>query len=218
MFEVAVAAMAVSPIRKSKERTFIIGMIVTFCLVTIIFRLFWLQTFASKELSEEAQKNWIVKKVLTPKRGTIYERTKKEKLAWETNAYVFGAELEQIKDPTQTAEALSTILEVPKDQIEQKLITEIAKGRKSIELRFPGKYKYPESVFEQMKKRKAKDQALDGIYAFPTKKRTYTGKLAAHVIGFLNSEDQPVGGVETYYDHLLREKQAIKYIRNRRMV
>lgn len=202
--------MAASPIRKSKERTFVIGIVVTFCLVTIIFRLFWLQTVASNELNAEAQKNWIVKKVLTPKRGTIYERTKKEKLAWESDAYVFGAELEQVKDPTETAHVLSTILEVPKDQIEQKLTTEIKKGRKSIELRFPGKYKYPEEVFQQMKKRKAKDQALDGIYAFPTKKRTYTGKLAAHVIGFLNSEDHPVGGIESYYDHLLRGKSGNK--------
>src|SRR5690606_33962185 len=121
MFEVAVGVMAASPIRRSKERTLIIGMIVTFCLVALIFRLFWLQTIASHELSAEAQKNWIVNKILAPKRGTIYERTKKHCLAWESDAYVFGVELDRVKEPDKTAQTLSTILDVPKDQIEQKL-------------------------------------------------------------------------------------------------
>mgnify|MGYP001317447150 CR=1 FL=1 len=210
MFEVAVLTMAASRIRRNKERTFLIGMIITFCLVILIFRLFWLQTVASNELNTEAQKNWIVNKVLTPKRGSIYERTKKQKLAWEVDAYVFGAELEQVKDPKKTAEVLASILKVPKQQIEHKLTSERKKGRKSIELRFPGKYKYPESVFQQVKKRKEQDDALDGIYAFPTKKRAYIGKLAAHVVGFLNSEDYPVGGVEAYYDRLLRGKSGNK--------
>ena len=179
-------------------------------MVILIFRLFWLQTVVSSELNAEAQKNWIVNKVLTPKRGSIYERTKKQKLAWEVDAYVFGAELEQIKDPKRTAEVLAPILDVPKEQIEQKLTSKSNQGRKSVELRFPGKYKFSESVFQQIKSRKEKDDALDGIYAFPTKTRAYLGKLAAHVVGFLNSEDHPVGGVEAYYDHLLRGKVGNK--------
>jgi len=202
--------MASSRTRRSKERTFLVGMVITFCLVILIFRLFWLQTVASSELNTEAQKNWIVNKILAPKRGSIYERTKKHKLAWEIEAYVFGVELKQVKNPKKTAEVLAPILEVPKEQIEQKLTSELKKGRKSIELRFPGKYKYPKSVFDQIKKKKQQDDALDGIYAFPTKKRAYMGKLAAHVIGFLNSEDYPVGGVEAYYDRLLRGKTGNK--------
>src|SRR5690606_17338619 len=113
--------MASSRTRRSKERTFLVGMVITFCLVILIFRLFWLQTVASSELNTEAQKNWIVNKILAPKRGSIYERTKKHKLAWEIEAYVFGVELKQVKNPKKTAEVLAPILEVPKEQIEQKL-------------------------------------------------------------------------------------------------
>lgn len=202
--------MATSPIRKSKERTLILGLLATGFLTLLILRLFWLQTFASDKLMVEAQKNWIANKILRPDRGAIYERTKQKKLAWESDAYVFGAALEQIKDPQKTAEVLSPILNVPEVQIEKKLRVQPTKGRKSIELRFPGKYKYSKQTFQKIKERKSKDDALDGIYAFPTKKRSYQGMIASHVLGFLNSEGTPVGGVESYYDQLLRGKAGDK--------
>ena len=134
--------MATSSIRKSKERTLVLGLIATVFLTLLILRLFWLQTFASDKLMVEAQKNWIANKILRPDRGAIYERTKQQKLAWESDAYVFGAALDQIKDPKKTAKVLSPILNVPQDQIEKKLTIQPTKDRKSIELRFPGKYKY----------------------------------------------------------------------------
>lgn len=202
--------MATSSIRKSKERTLVLGLIATVFLTLLILRLFWLQTFASDKLMVEAQKNWIANKILRPDRGAIYERTKQQKLAWESDAYVFGAALDQIKDPKKTAKVLSPILNVPQDQIEKKLTIQPTKDRKSIELRFPGKYKYSKQTFQKIKERKAQDDALDGIYAFPTKKRSYHSLIASHVLGFLNSEGTPVGGVERYYDNLLRGKEGDK--------
>ncbi|SHE62259.1 stage V sporulation protein D (sporulation-specific penicillin-binding protein)/penicillin-binding protein 2B [Seinonella peptonophila] len=198
--------------RKSKERTLIIGLIATLILSALILRLFWLQTVNSDELSIQAQKNWIKEQVLRPKRGSIYDRTHQYHLAWETDAFVFGAELSQVKDQKKTAQQLASLLGVSKQQILDKLNQKRSKSQKSIEFRFPGKYKYNKDVYQRFTKLKEQNDALTGIYAFPTKKRQYGGNQAAHVLGFLNTDDQPIGGIEAFYDKLLRgESGEVKF-------
>lgn len=196
-------------IRKSKERTLIVGLVFTIGLSVLIFRLLWLQTVDSGTLSLEAQKNWLKNQVLRPERGTIYDRSHHKELAKEVDAYVFGVDLKQVKDANQTAELLSPLLQVPVDQLLSKINQKPTDSKKSVELRFPGKYKYSEKVFQKVKALKNKDaDLLAGIYAFPTKKRQYQGTGAAHVVGFMNSDEKPVGGIESYYDALLSGKQG----------
>ena len=154
-----------SPIRKSKERTLIIGLFFTLGLSILIFRLFWLQTIASDSLNLEAQKNWIKDQVLQPKRGTIYDRTHQQSLAWEEEAYVFGVDLGQVKNPQKAAALLSPILKVSEQQLVQKLSTKPTEKKKAVELRFPGRYKYDKSAFQKIKELKNKYKTVSVLKA-----------------------------------------------------
>jgi cell division protein FtsI/penicillin-binding protein 2 len=197
-----------SPLRRTKERSLLIGLIFTFCLTIILARLFWLQTVKSDELLAEAQKQWEnPNQVLKAKRGTIYDRTHNEALAWEVTAYTFMADPTQIQDRKRTAQLLSPLLGIP----EQVLLEKLSQKKKSIPLKDRGKYKYPREIYDQIMKLK-EDGELKGIYGYKTTQRQYNSSYAAHVLGFLNSEDQPVGGVEAYYnDRLKGIDGTIKY-------
>lgn len=196
-------------IKKSKERSFLIGLTLVICLSFITVRLLFLQTVNSDKLLTEANKTWLLDESLRPKRGTIYDRTKEQILAWETDAYVFVADTRYVKDKAKTAQLLSPILEIPKDTLYKKLSSK----RVNVELKDSGKYKYPKNVCDRVTVLKKKGE-LDGIYSYRTTKRQYNNYEASHLLGFVNNDDQPVGGVEKFYDRWLRGiKGRIKYVK-----
>lgn len=198
-----------SSIKKSKERSLLIGLMLVICLSCIMVRLLFLQTFDSDKLLAEANKTWLLDESLRPKRGTIYDRTKEQILAREADAYVFVADTRYVKDKDKAAQLLSPILEIPKDAIYRKL----ASKKISVELKDSGKYKYPKEVCDKVTALKKKGE-LDGIYSYRTTMRQYNNYEASHLLGFLNNDDQPVGGVEKYYDRWLRGKKGrIKYVK-----
>jgi stage V sporulation protein D (sporulation-specific penicillin-binding protein) len=200
-----------SMFKESKKRSLLIGLVWILCLSVIIGRLFWLQTFDHNELLADAEKKWIYDDKLRPKRGTIYDRTREQPLAWEVDAYIFVADPKQVKNPHKTAEILAPILKISEDAL-YKLLTS---AKKSVELKADGQYKYTEQVYDKITALRNKGE-IEGIYAFPTSMRQYNGSEAAHVLGYLRYDDVAVGGVEQYYDRLLRGKEGfIKYLRAR---
>lgn len=198
-----------SLIKKSKERSLLIGLLWLLCLVVLIFRLFWLQTFNHDELLAQAKEEWIKSEKIKPKRGSIYDRTKGQPLAWEVDAYYFVADTSKVKDVKGTANVLSPILGIDRDVLIRKL--SVKDG--SVELRDKGKYKYPENVYRQVVALREKGK-IHGIYAFSTTMRQYTRSTAAHLLGFVNVDGKAVGGVEQVYDKLLcGEAGYVKYLK-----
>ncbi|SEN08437.1 peptidoglycan D,D-transpeptidase FtsI family protein [Lihuaxuella thermophila] len=194
-------------LRKSKERSLLIGLVLTLLLSVIILRLFWVQTVNSDEWQAEALKNWVKNEKLKPKRGTIYDRTK-EQLAWEEDAYYFVAAPKKVKDKKKTARLLAPILGID----EKVLLQKLQQKKDSVDLRDGSKFKFPSEVYDKvMELRKKKE--IEGIYGYQTTKRKYSGNEAAHVLGFLRIDDKPAGGVESTYDKWLRGKEGyIRYI------
>lgn len=197
-------------VKRSKFRSLIIGLVLLVLLTGIIFRLLWLQTAASSELTKEAEKIWGNNNpILKAKRGTIYDRSKKHAMAWEVTAYMFNADPSQVKDVKKTASQLSPILDIPQEKLELLL----RKKTKYVELkdRETGKIKYPTEAYLKYLRLKQKKE-LKGIYAYKTTNRQYNGVGVAHVLGFLNSEAEPVGGIETTYQGWLRGQDgSVKY-------
>lgn len=187
-----------SSLRKSKERSLWIGLLFTVGFCMILFRLLYLQTFQSDKLLAEAEKIWKNHDILTAKRGTIYDRNG-QPLVWEERAYYFMADPRSIGDVRKTAETLAPVLEIPVETLVEKL----SQKKESIPLKDTGKYKYPRPVFEKILS--LKDQGkLKGIYGYETTQRRYNSPEAAHVLGFLNSEGNPVGGIESFYQKELK--------------
>jgi stage V sporulation protein D (sporulation-specific penicillin-binding protein) len=200
-----------NPIKQSKERSLIIGLILTLCLTAVIFRLLWIQTVESDELLSQAEKNWHnSNQVIKAKRGTIYDRTGTNAIAWEIPAYYFVADPSQIneQDARKTAKQLSSILQISESTLYEKL----TQKKQYVILKAEGQYKYPTEVYEKILKLKDNGE-LKGIYGYKTTKREYNSNQLAHVLGFLNNDDEPVGGIESYYNtKFLKGKDGfIKY-------
>ncbi|MBA4494253.1 peptidoglycan D,D-transpeptidase FtsI family protein [Paenactinomyces guangxiensis] len=199
------------PLKKSKERSLLIGLVWTLCLGVIILRLLWVQTINSDEWIAEARENWVKEEKLRPHRGKIYDRTKEEQLAWEVDAYKFGAATEEVKNPKKTAQILAPLLQIDENVLLEKLTQE----KKWVELKHGTKVKYPESVYKKITDLRKKG-TLTGIYSLPTSQRKYNGVQAAHVLGYLNMDDKAIGGVESKYDKWLRGKEGyIKYVQSK---
>jgi cell division protein FtsI/penicillin-binding protein 2 len=200
-----------SMFKKSKERSLLIGLVWMIGLIVIIGRLFWLQTFEHNVLLADAEKKWVYEKEIRPKRGTIYDRTKEQPLAWEVDAYTFVADTKQVKNPRKTAQALAPILQIDEDT----LYKDLTSKKETVDLRAQGKWKYPEQVYDKILALRNKG-VIEGVYAFPTFMRQYNGTEAAHVLGFVRYDDVAVGGVEKFYDRWLHGKEGfIKYLKAR---
>lgn len=200
-----------SSMRTSKERSLLIGLVFTLAFSVVIIRLFWIQTVQSDEYLTEAQKTYVKESILRPKRGIIFDRSKKHEFAWEADAYYFIADHTKIKDPEKTAKVLAPILEID-EAILQKKIEQRIEQKRDIEFRHGAKFKYPEEVVQKIQELQKKD-IINGIHVYSTTTRQYHGPEAAHIIGFMNADDQAVGGVEKTYNKWLRGQEGYsKYI------
>jgi cell division protein FtsI/penicillin-binding protein 2 len=178
-------------------------------MAAIIFRLLWIQVVDAEKLVSQAQESWENNnQVIKAKRGTIYDRTKINALAWEVNAYYFVADPSQIKDVNKTVKLLSPILQIAESSLREK----VSQKRRFVPLKENGKFKYPKEVYDKILSLKDNGE-LKGIYGYKTSARQYSGPQLAHVLGFLNSDDKPVGGVESYYNEkwLKGKDGIIKY-------
>lgn len=186
--------------RSSKKRSLFVGMCCVILLTTVIFRLLWLQTVEASFLRERAEKTWEKNEVIQPKRGTIMDRNGIV-LAEEVNAYIIAADLKQVKQPRQTARKLAPLLKMPEEVLYKRLTK---KGVNQVELRSSGHYKVSQRTRNEIMK-----LDLKGIYGIKTSGRDYSEEeQAAHVLGFVNGEGEPVGGVEQEYDALLKGKKG----------
>ncbi|TCP70433.1 peptidoglycan D,D-transpeptidase FtsI family protein [Baia soyae] len=198
--------------KRSKFRSLIIGLILLALLMGVTFRLLWIQTVDSSKLTKEAEKIWNNNNpVLKAKRGTIYDRSKNYVMAWEEPAYFFTADPSQLKekDIDKTATQLSSLLEISKENLTGLL----RKKGKYAELRDreAGKIYFSKEVYANYLRLKQKKE-LKGIYAYKTTQRQYTEAGSAHLLGFLNSEEKPVGGIESTYQNLLHGQDGyVKY-------
>jgi stage V sporulation protein D (sporulation-specific penicillin-binding protein)/penicillin-binding protein 2B len=198
-----------STLKKSKERSLLVGFVFFLCFAVIFFRLFWIQTVQSDSWLMKGDENWLLKRELKPKRGTIYDRSREQMLAWDVDGYFFMADPRRVKNPDKTANLLAPLLKID----EKKLLQLLKQKKSSVELRDGGHFKYTEDIYQKIQQLRQKGE-ISGIYPFPTKLRQYNGSEAAHVLGFVNNDGAPVGGVESYYDKLLRGKEGfLQYLK-----
>ncbi|PTX51244.1 penicillin-binding protein 2B [Melghirimyces profundicolus] len=185
------------PVKTSKKRSLLVGFLCTLLFLAVIFRLFWIQTISASTLRERAEKSWQAKTVITPVRGSILDRSGEVSLAEGVDKYIIAADLTQVDHPRETARKLSPLLDIPEDELVGKLTK---KNVNQVELRKEGDYKVSREVRDRIM-----EEDLDGIYPIQVPGRQYAeGKLAAHVLGFVNADGKAVGGVEQQYDKLLR--------------
>lgn len=179
-------------------------------LFILIIRIGYIQLIQGKELQAKAYEQQSLNRKINPKRGTIYDSTKKYILAVSSTVYTVTVNPTNIavENKEKVARILSDIFEQDYEKVLKKV-----KRRSSIE-----------TIARKVEKTKTdelrvwmKNNNIDvGINIDEDTKRYYPyGDLASHVIGFCGSDNQGLDGIEAKYDNELVGKMgAIERLSN----
>lgn len=177
--------------RPGRERHGFALVVLVLALTAVAARLVYIQTYAASAYAQKAESQRTRDMELSPTRGTIYDRDG-EVLAVSREARTIYASPHLVTDATGTAEALAEVLGgEPADYAER---LQRDKG-----------FVYIARKVDVDRADAIESLALSGIGMLKDSRRTYpSGELAAQVLGFVGNDDLGLGGVEQYYDEVLR--------------
>ena len=193
---------------KKKIRNFLFGAFIILSL--LIVRIGYIQLIQGQELQAKAYDQQSLNRKISPKRGTIYDSSKKYVLAVSSTVYTVTVNPTNIsaENKEKVARALSDIFEQDYEKILKKV-----KRRSSIE-----------TIVRKVEKAKTDELRLwlednnisVGINIDEDTKRYYPyGDLASHVLGFCGSDNQGLDGIEAKYEEeLAGEMGAIERLSN----
>ncbi len=167
-----------------------------FCAVFLLLtiRIGYVQFVDGKELQQKAIEQQTKDKVISSKRGTIYDRNLKV-LAQSASVDTVCATPREIADSEKIDEIaanLAEILEMDKQEV-LKIIT-----KKS-------SYEIIKRKIDPEQSAKIRELNYKGIYLTEDSKRYYPyGNFASHVIGFVGTDNQGLNGIEMVYDKYLK--------------
>jgi len=192
---------------KLKRRIIMISVFCAMVLIALIIRLFWIQFIDGSWLKEDAYKQQTINRIISPKRGTIYDSTGKT-LAISAEVDTVTINPKKIKDKNndadktkvkkeKVAKALSEIFELNYEEVLEKVNSEnttetIAK-------------KVEQDKITKLEEWMEENEIYSGINIDPDNKRYYPyNNLAAQILGFCGTDDQGLFGIESYWDDVLK--------------
>lgn len=181
------------------------AIVFVFFILAIIFRLFWIQFVDASTLKERAYKQITANRVLSPKRGTIYDSTGKAlAVSAEVDTISVNPSLLVVKNDQEKtnalkehiAKALSEIFELDYNEVLVKVtstnsVETIAK-------------KVDTEKVAKLKKWMTDNKVTSGINIDEDTKRSYPyNNLASNLIGFCGNDNNGLAGLEYYWDSTL---------------
>ncbi|TVX94257.1 penicillin-binding transpeptidase domain-containing protein [Paenibacillus agilis] len=224
-------------VKRIKLRTIFIGGIFSLFFVILISRLFWYQVWNVDFWMEEAKASWSANKVLDSKRGTIYDQ-QGNVLAMDAPAYTVAVNPKVIQTLRTDSKLIEKNIDVekliveqlhqalgkPQDELYELTRKKSTDGEYAIhrEVRNEG-WKIDQEPADKLSTfisdlKKKTGKADIGLYLMPDSKRFYAkGNMAAHVLGYLDKEEKPVGGVEVMFDDVLSGQDGSVYFEKDRL-
>ena len=183
---------------KTKKRIISAFSFIVVMFLILACRLCYLTVVKGDEYKKLAIEQQTRDRLITPKRGTIYDRNNKP-LAVSASVETVSISPVTVRNSDKKDETASTLSQI----LEIELETVKAKIEKN-------------SSYEIIKKKVEKDEAdkirekrLPGVYLDEDTKRYYpNGNFASHVIGFTGVDNQGLWGIEMIYDSVLRGKSG----------
>ena len=166
-------------------------------LFIVAARLAWVQLVEGKAWSDKAREQLQESRVLQTPRGTIYDRGGKE-LAISHMAKSLYANPREVIEPDKLAKLLAPVLQMNEAALRDRLTV---KGdfiwlKRTLE---PAEYQRVADVIAREK--------IRGLEFLEESRRVYPNDiLAAHVLGFVGTDDKGLAGVERELDSTLRGK------------
>ncbi len=187
-----------SPVKSYYIRIIVVLSVLALSLIALAFRLFYLQSVDSEKYKSGAFDQYTTEISVSAKRGTIYDRNMKPLAISESVETVFISPYEiEYEQEDLIANYLSQTLDVEYSEIKRRM-------------------GYKQSKYQIIKKKVDRDitdgirlfieeNDVKGIYLEEDTKRVYPYEnLASNVIGFTNSENVGIYGVEAYYENQLK--------------
>ena len=188
--------------KKIHKRIKIVLLVIMFCFILIISRVFYIQVIDYKKLNELANSLWSRNLPIEADRGRIYTvdgTIVADNLTTVSLVFIPN----QVKDKEKVAQDIADILGCDVSKIEEHLYK-----NSSIERVHPEGRRLSYEIADQI-------EALnyDGVYLVKESKRTYPNdELLAHVLGYVGIDNQGLSGLELQYDeYLTGEAGAIQY-------
>lgn len=183
-------------VNKTKKRIIISFTVLLAMFFALFLRLSFLMLVKGDDYKKQAIEQQTRDRLITPKRGTIYDRNGKP-LAVSASVETVSISpitVKKSKKREDVAKSLSELLEIDIEIINKKI--------------------EKNSSYEIIKKKVEKDIAdkirekeLPGVYLDEDTKRYYpNGNFASHVIGFTGDDNQGLLGIEMIYDSVLKGK------------
>jgi penicillin-binding protein 2B len=214
--------------RKLKIRSMVIGLLFTLLFLGLVSRLYYVQIVEASMLQQKAERNWQNEVILAAKRGAIVDRNGKA-LAEDGAAFTVAVNPEIIankKIPNLAQEishGLALILGpyagVEVNQLEQKIYGMTTKMKQNgkdlaieVEVNPEGwkidgeiKLKIDELASSIRLQHDLTKKSNIGLYTKEVNKRYYPfNSLASQVLGYVNKEGMPIGGIESSLDSVLK--------------
>jgi len=164
-------------------------------MVIVGARLAQLQISQHDELSARAKNQQLGAVETSPTRGLLLDRQGRE-LARSVDTESFFADPREIENVNDTARKIGSVTGQNKDELIAKL-REAKDGNK--------KFIWLIRRIDLQTAMKLDAMSLDGVYSRKEPKRYYPNdSLAAHVLGFVGTDEIGLGGVEQYYNEKIR--------------
>ncbi len=164
-------------------------------MVIVGARLAQLQINQHEELSARAKNQQLGTVETSPTRGLLLDRQGRE-LARSVDTASFFADPREIENVNETARKISSITNQDKDE----LIAKIREAKDSNK-----KFIWLIRRIDPETAGKLDAMTLDGVYSRKEPKRYYPNDgLAAHVLGFVGTDEIGLGGVEQFYNEKIR--------------
>ena len=189
--------------RKSQQRAVFISIALVVWMLVVGFRLVQLQVNQHEELSARARNQQLESIETSPSRGQLLDRQGRE-LARSIDTESFFADPREIRNVDDTAQRIAAITGLDRKDLVNRL-----RGAKSSNKKFVWIIRRMDAGAG------ARLDALNlpGVYPRAEPKRFYPNdSLAAHVLGFVNTDEIGLGGVEQYYNEKIRGESGKLYL------
>ncbi|MBP3580424.1 MAG: PASTA domain-containing protein [Clostridia bacterium] len=187
-----------TPVKPYFKRVVLVLSVMTALLIALTFRLSKIQLTDSEKYRTGAFDQYTTEIDISPRRGTIYDRnmTALAVSATVETVYISPYEIEDEQEAV-IADYLSQTLSVNRSEIVERM------GRKQSKYQIIKK-KVDRTITDEIRKF-IEENDIVGIHLEEDTKRLYPyGNLASNVIGFTNSENTGIYGVESYYEQYLK--------------
>lgn len=179
----------------SQKRMILMLIVFIFLMILLFARMFYWQVIRAEELSQKAYSQQTKNSIISPKRGTIYDRNGVV-LAKSVGVETVSVTPKNVKHKEKTAEGLSRILGLDYDTI-------LGKVNKDSNEEVIAK-KLDKEITNQIRDW-AKEERISGINIYEDTRRYYPkGSFLAQVLGFCGTDNQGLEGLEAKYESLLK--------------